>query len=85
MIVPLALACEQKLTEAKLPGASDLYSIVAQSASRTRSQEMERIAKLFDATDAAQSVCRGPCTGKTMSNDSRNIAGRHRANVKAEL
>lgn len=33
MVVPLALACERELTEAKLPGACDLYSTVAQSAS----------------------------------------------------
>lgn len=52
MLVPLVLACEWELTEAKLPGASDLYCTVALSTSCTCSQEMERIARFFDATDA---------------------------------
>lgn len=85
MLVPLELACQQVLTEAKLPRAHDLCSPMAQSARRTCGQEMGRTAKLFGATDATQSVCRGPYMCKTMSNDSRNIAGRHHANIKAEL
>lgn len=39
MLVSLALACEQELAEAKLPGAHGFDSTVAQSASRACSQE----------------------------------------------
>lgn len=63
MLVPLALACEQEWAEAKLPGARDLYSTVARAARHTCRQEMERIVKLYDATDATLSLCAGVLAG----------------------
>lgn len=43
------------------------------SGSAYKSGNKEERAKLSDATDATQSVCRGSCMCKTMSNDSRNM------------
>lgn len=52
MLDPLGLACEHDLTGTKLPGAW---------LSCTCSQDIQRMTKLFDATDATQSVLRSLC------------------------
>lgn len=44
---PLGLACEHDLTGTKLPEACN--------------QDIQRVTKLFDATDAARSVLRSLC------------------------